>query len=53
MDDEEVFGPVLHTLSFHEAINRKLLTDYRVIVIGVDDPMVRIPAIVTTQFDRS
>ena len=40
MDDEEVFGPVLHTLSFHEAINRKLLTDYRVIVIGVDDPMV-------------
>lgn len=40
MDDEEVFGPVLHTLSFHEAINRKLLTDYRVIIIGVDDPMV-------------
>ena len=39
MDDEEVFGPVLHTLSFHEAINRKLLTDYRVIIIGVDDPM--------------
>jgi superfamily II DNA or RNA helicase len=38
MDDESRFGPVLHRLSFSEAIKRDLLTDYRIVVIGVDDP---------------
>ena len=38
MDDPAVFGPVLHRLSFREAIERDLLSDYRVVVIGVDDP---------------
>ncbi len=38
MDDETKFGPVLHRLSFSDAIGRGLLTDYRVVVIGVDDP---------------
>jgi predicted helicase len=38
MDDQAVFGPVLHRLSFRDAIERGLLTDYRVVVIGVDDP---------------
>ena len=37
MDDETKFGPVLHRLSFSEAIERELLTDYQVAVIGVDD----------------
>lgn len=37
MDDEAKFGPVFHTLSFGEAIERDLLTDYQVAVIGVDD----------------
>ena len=41
MDDESVFGPVLHKLSFGEAIERKLLSDYRVVVVGVNDAMVR------------
>jgi predicted helicase len=36
MDDEKVFGPVLHRLSFGEAIGRGLLSDYRVIVTAVD-----------------
>lgn len=37
MDDESIFGPVLHTYSFAAAISDKMLTDYQVIVIGVDD----------------
>jgi superfamily II DNA or RNA helicase len=42
MDDTTVFGEVFHTLSFGEAIKRNppLLTDYRVIVVGVDDAMI-------------
>jgi len=39
MDDVEVFGKPLYTLSFGEAIERKLLTDYRVVIVGVDDAM--------------
>lgn len=37
MDDHTRFGEVFHRLSFSEAIDRKLLTDYQVAVIGVDD----------------
>ena len=41
MDDPEVFGPVFHELKFSDAIRAKLLTDYRVEIIGVDDPTCR------------
>jgi superfamily II DNA or RNA helicase len=41
MDDEENFGKVFHRLSFHEAIERNLLTDYRVAIIGVDNATYR------------
>ncbi len=41
MDDRQSFGPVFHRLSFGEAIERDLLADYQVLVIGVDDPMCR------------
>ena len=37
MDDEETFGPVLHRLTFGEAIERDLLSDYQVAVVGVTD----------------
>lgn len=37
MDDHEVFGQVMHTYSFASAIFDKILTDYQVIVIGVND----------------
>ena len=37
MDDEVVFGPVLHKLSFGEAIEQDLLTDYQVVVVGIDN----------------
>ncbi|OSQ48552.1 DEAD/DEAH box helicase [Marivita geojedonensis] len=40
MDDPEVFGPELHRLTFGEAIERDLLTNYQVVVVGVDEPMV-------------
>jgi len=40
MDDETVFGSVFHTLTFGEAIEAELLTDYQVVIIGVDQPMV-------------
>ena len=40
MDDEEVFGSVLYKLNFGEAIRRGLLTDYQVVVIGIDDKTV-------------
>jgi len=41
MDDEEKFGKVLHRLNFSEAMNNGLLTDYRVVVIGVDDAEIK------------
>lgn len=41
MDDEGTFGPVLHGLSFGEAIERELLSDYQVVVVGVDDETYR------------
>jgi superfamily II DNA or RNA helicase len=41
MDDPERFGPVLHQLTFGEAIERKLLSDYQVAVVAVDDETAR------------
>ncbi len=40
MDDEAIFGKVLFSLTFGEAIKKELLTDFRVIIVGVDDPMI-------------
>lgn len=40
MDDETLFGKVLYSLPFGKAIAGKLLTDYQVIIIGVDNPMI-------------
>lgn len=41
MDDEAVFGPVIHKLTFGQAIKQELLTDYQVVIVGVDEPMVK------------
>lgn len=44
MDDEQVFGPEFHILSFREAIEAKpkpLLTEYQVAIIGVTSNDVR------------
>ncbi|NCV23368.1 MAG: helicase, partial [Chloroflexi bacterium] len=40
MDDDARFGPVLHRLPFGEAIARDLLTDYRVVIMVIDDATV-------------
>jgi len=41
MDDEAKFGPVVHKLTFGQAIAMGRLTDYQVVLVGVDEPMVR------------
>ncbi len=40
MDDESTFGPVFHELLFGDAVARNLLTDYRVIVLAVNEEAV-------------
>ncbi len=41
MDDVAVFGPVFHRLSFGKAIESELLSDYRVVIVGVSDEQVQ------------
>ncbi|MDJ0357246.1 DEAD/DEAH box helicase family protein [Paenarthrobacter sp. PH39-S1] len=40
MDDEELYGPVFYRIGFGEAVTKKLLTDYKVLVLGVDETQV-------------
>jgi len=37
MDDEATFGPVFHKLKFGDAVAAGLLTDYKVLVLAVDE----------------
>jgi len=37
MDDETLYGPEFHRLGFGEAVEKNLLTDYRVLVLAVDE----------------
>ncbi|MGP9723329.1 DEAD/DEAH box helicase [Corynebacterium sp. AOP40-9SA-29] len=37
MDDASTFGPEFHRLSFGEAVDRGLLSDYKVLVLTVDE----------------
>lgn len=37
MDDEKLFGKELYVINFSEAVERKLLCDYKVIVLAVDE----------------
>ena len=43
MDDEAIYGPEFHRLSFGAAVDRGLLTDYKVIVLTVDEDLVAAP----------
>ena len=36
MDDETMYGPVFYRIGFGEAVTKKLLTDYKVLVLGVE-----------------
>ena len=40
MDDESLFGPEFHRLGFGEAVSKGLLTDYKVLVLAVDEEQV-------------
>jgi predicted helicase len=40
MDDEHLFGPEFHRLGFGEAVGANLLTDYKVLVLAVDETYV-------------
>lgn len=37
MDDEAIYGPEFHRLGFGEAVEKGLLTDYKVLVLAVDE----------------
>ncbi|MXY57990.1 MAG: N-6 DNA methylase [Gammaproteobacteria bacterium] len=37
MEDQAVYGPELHRLPFKKAVEQQMLSDYRVIVLGVSD----------------
>ncbi|MBU2766205.1 DEAD/DEAH box helicase [Acidithiobacillus ferrivorans] len=37
MSNEAHFGPVFHRLSFAEAVDRELLSDYKVLILAVDE----------------
>jgi superfamily II DNA or RNA helicase len=41
MDNTALFGEEFHRLGFAEAIARELLTDYQVVIVGVDDATYR------------
>lgn len=40
MDNNEIFGPVLHYLGFGQAVTKGLLSDYKVMVLAVDEKYV-------------
>ena len=40
MDDEQLYGPELYRLGFGEAVEQGLLTDYKVIVLAVEEQYV-------------
>ncbi len=42
MDDESIYGPEFYKLSFSDAVKRGLLTDYKVLVLAVDEEYVKI-----------
>jgi predicted helicase len=48
MDDESIYGPQVHELSVHEAIQRKLVTPLKIIISVVDDNVVTSDLIATS-----
>ena len=41
MDDESVYGPVAYQIKFGEAVEKELLTDYKVVVLTVEEDALR------------
>lgn len=40
MDDESIYGPEFYRLSFSDAVSQGLLSDYKVVVLAVDEEFV-------------
>jgi len=40
MDDEKLYGPVFHRFNFGDAIQKKVISDYRVVVAGITESQV-------------
>ena len=40
MDDKSLFGEVFHKLNFSEAIKKKILSDYQVSIVGVENKQI-------------
>ncbi|ULP48045.1 DEAD/DEAH box helicase [Mycolicibacter virginiensis] len=40
MDDESIYGPEFHRLSFGDAVERGLLSDYKVLVLTIDESVI-------------
>lgn len=54
MDDENIYGPIFHYLSFGQAITKQLLTDYRLLVLNIrksDIARLRLPDYVFGNLD--
>lgn len=47
MDDESIYGPTAYQIKFGEAVEKKLLTDYKVIVLTVQEDAIgeRLPSL--------
>jgi len=43
MDDEDRYGPEFHHLTFGDAVERGLLSDYKVLVLTVDESVIAAP----------
>jgi superfamily II DNA/RNA helicase len=41
MDNIDIFGPVFYTMSFTEAINKKILCDYKIVIIGMTEDEIK------------
>ena len=55
MDDKSLFGEVFHKLNFSEAIKKKILSDYQVSIVGVENKqiseMIRVRKLIQTYKD--
>lgn len=51
MDDESIYGPTAYQIKFGEAVEQKLLTDYKVVVLTVQEDTIgdRLPSLESDQ----
>lgn len=54
MDDENLFGKELYTITFSEAVSRELLVDYKVLVLAVEESVIsrRLQETLKDQFNQ-